>query len=123
MRNTLPVLLLSTTLVGCASDRALTGPTAAADPTSLLVRAEHVVARCAQPPGGSRYVPYYVVDGRVYTPDRAASVGQLDPAQITAIEVLQGEQAATRYGSIAGIVGVVIITTRGSVGAGTRSAP
>ena len=116
MRNTLPVLLLSAALVGCASDRVLTGPSAASDPSALLVRAEYVAARCAQPPGGSRYVPYYVVNGRVFTPDRAASVGQLDPAQITAIQVLQGEQAAARYGSVAGIVGVVIITTRGSPG-------
>ena len=121
MRNTLLVLLLSTALAGCASERTLTGLPAASDPTALLVRAENVVDRCAQP--GRPYEPYYVIDGRVLAPGHAASVAQLDPADITAIEILQGEVAAARYGSVAGIVGVVMITTRGSHGAGLRSAP
>jgi hypothetical protein len=108
MRSIPLILIFSAALAGCASDRSLTGPSAAPDPTALLVRAEHVVARCAQPSGSiSPYIPYYVLNGRVFTPDRAGSLAHLDPAEITAIELLQGEQAAARYGSVAGIVGVV----------------
>jgi hypothetical protein len=122
MRNTVLGLLLGAALTGCISDRSLTGPLAKSDPTALLVRSQQVVSRCAQPVG-PQYEPYYVVNGRVFAPGQTSIVARLNPADITAIGVLKGEAAAARYGSVAGIVGVVVITTRTDRGASARSAP
>ena len=122
MRSTWLALLTGFALAGCASDRSITGPLVGHALDASLIPAEPGVARCAQPASGRQYVPYFVVDGRIYPPARGRQFPELNPADILDITVLKGQVAAARYGSTAGIVGVVVLTTRRNRGAGLRPA-
>jgi hypothetical protein len=122
MRPTLLALVIGFVLTGCASDRSITGPVIAPASDALLILAEPVSAGCAHHASGRQYVPYYVIDGRVYAPARVPQFPEVNPDDILDITVLKGQAAAARYGTTAGILGVVIVTTRRDREVGVRPA-
>lgn len=75
-------------------------------PDAAASRPPTVTIRCGGPIPAQGVPPLYVVDGR-----EIASIEELDPGTIDAIEVIRGAAAVERYGSRAAI-GAVLITTR-----------
>ena len=121
MRRATYVCVSSLVIAGCADHR-LTGLAHGQAARGALIP-ERVVHRCARDRGPDvAYLPFTVIDGRVYLPEDTAAVRALKPDAIEQIVVLKGEAAAARYGAIAGITGALVITTRRGRGASPRPA-
>lgn len=111
MRRVMLVCVSGLAMAACADQR-LTGLAHGPAAVGSLIPVR-VVQRCARDHGRSTaYRPFTVIDGQVYLPEDTAAVQALHPDAIEQIKVLKGEAAAARYGSVAGITGVFVITTR-----------
>ena len=97
MRRAMFVCLGSFALAACADQRLMSlahGP--AAMGSLIPVR---VVHRCARDRGPDvAYLPFTVIDGRVYLPQDTAAVRALNPETIEEMQFLKGEAAAAQYG-------------------------
>jgi hypothetical protein len=121
VRNAIVVVITTVLVAACASERGITSPTFAPELTTSRVQVQRIANRCPHD-GAPGAEPYYVVDGRIFAPGSVSSLDWLDPASIEAITIVKGDEAASRYGSRAGVAGVVVIVTRRGRGAGTRPA-
>ena len=121
MRRAMLVGVSSLAMIACADQRLMGlahGPAAVG--SLIPVR---IVQRCARDHGPRiAYLPFTVIDGRVYLPEDTAAVRALNPDAIEQIQVLKGEAAAARYGPIADTTGALVITTRRVRGASPRPA-
>ena len=120
MRRAALVCVGGLAIAGCAVDQRLTGPATGAGAAGSLMRVRYI-SRCGQG-GGTSYRPFYEIDGQLYVPGDTAAITALDPARIAAIRVLKGAPAAARYGEVAGVAGIVIVTTRRAGGVRSRPA-
>lgn len=121
MRRAMFVCVSIVVMAGCADQR-LTGLAQGPAARGALIPVR-VVHRCARDRGPDvAYLPFTVIDGQVHLPEDTAAVRGLNPDAIEEISVLKGEAAAARYGPVAGITSVLLITTRRSSGASSRPA-